>query len=727
MQRFVLCFLFWPLFSCPAQSQTSKVIDSLENAVKVGREDSNRVKTLNELSFEYGDVNPGKSLLYAMQANQLAGKLNFKRGLSSSFNNIGNYYSDAGKYADAIAAYEKCLDLKKQLGDKPGIATLYANIGRVYKIKGDYQHAFRFCILALKMRKEIGVQKGIADSYNNIGNLFWAQGKLDSALVFLLPSLEIRTAINDKKGIAFSNNNVGGVYNDKGLYDKALVYYYASEKMLEEIGDRASQSSVTINIGNIYRHQKRFDRALEYFFKALSIDSSMGNKNLMASCYNKLGSVYDDLGKYPEALSYYQKSLFLKETTGEKQGIAEAMNNIGLICKYQQHYDLALDWFYKALKLKEEIGDKMGLISANNNIGSVLGRQGKYSEAYKYLRKAEMLAKETGARAFLKDNYEIFAETYAMQKDFKNAYEYNQLHARLKYELFNETNTASLLALQTAYETEKKDAEITIFKQQEKDSKRLLEDQKEIVQKRNYLLLSCALLILSLAAGGYYYFSRQRIQALRQKERAIIETEEKERARMAKDIHDDLGSGLSKIKFLTELVSEESADKESNLQAISETSNKLLENMRDLIWALNPENTTLDNLIARIREYSSDYVDGFPIDITLHFPDSIPSLQISKSANRNLFLTLKECLQNAMKHAKATNLVVELTLDDGCFKLWIRDNGQGFDTSTIVSGNGLHNLNYRMKNIGGSFQIRSSKDNGTEICLGVDLSAMAQS
>jgi signal transduction histidine kinase len=192
---------------------------------------------------------------------------------------------------------------------------------------------------------------------------------------------------------------------------------------------------------------------------------------------------------------------------------------------------------------------------------------------------------------------------------------------------------------------------------------------------------------------------------------------------MAKDIHDELGSGLSKIKLISELIKKDEVQGGSindKIMSISETSGKLVENMRDLIWIWNPDNTNLPNLIARIREYTYDYLEDFPIELTINSPTNIPSLEISNDVARNIYMIVKEILQNIVKHSKAS--IVKLNMQvDGVFIISIEDNGIGFDLSAVNSGFGLNNLRSRADKIGGHIFIDSKKGNGVIITLEIQV------
>ena len=278
--------------------------------------------------------------------------------------------------------------------------------------------------------------------------------------------------------------------------------------------------------------------------------------------------------------------------------------------------------------------------------------------------------------------------------------------------------------MQTKYETEKKENEIQSLKQTTQIKNLQIEQQVLQIQKRNYLLIAALVFLIAASLGAYFYLGKQKLKRALERERTIKETEELERVRIAKDIHDDLGSGLSKINFLSELVVKQTqghGDIKHNVESIADTAKKMVDNMRDLIWALNPENTTLANLIARVREYSSDYLEDFPIELNSTFPESIPQVPITKESHRGIFMVIKESLNNIIKHSKATQIYLHVQLKEKGLNIEIKDNGIGFILSNKESGNGLRNMKSRIEAVGGSFDLKSEINNGSSISIQLPL------
>jgi signal transduction histidine kinase len=229
-----------------------------------------------------------------------------------------------------------------------------------------------------------------------------------------------------------------------------------------------------------------------------------------------------------------------------------------------------------------------------------------------------------------------------------------------------------------------------------------------------------AYLVFAIAfVSAVYYAVRIILLRRARAQRIIFEKQEAlfhERARISRDMHDDMGSGLSQIAILTEVLKsslhgENAADQ---LGRISHTAKDLVDSMGQIIWAMSPENNGISNLVAYIREYAGTTLDIHEISYTISLPDDLPKDDLGEQARRNIFLVVKETLNNIVKHSAASRVDIELQCDQASISLIIRDNGRGFDTGNVRRfGNGLLNMKKRMADIGGSFTITSQPGEGT--------------
>jgi signal transduction histidine kinase len=199
---------------------------------------------------------------------------------------------------------------------------------------------------------------------------------------------------------------------------------------------------------------------------------------------------------------------------------------------------------------------------------------------------------------------------------------------------------------------------------------------------------------------------------------------EKERSRISKDMHDEVGASLTRISILSELAKKQREPEKAQqlIDQISEISGGVVDEMSEIIWAMNPRNDTLDSFTSYIRQHASSYLESAEIEGVFNFPGEIESLHMSSELRRNLFLTVKEAFHNIVKHSGAGKVHMRLLAEKGNLTIVIEDDGVGFNMDQISGwGNGLTNMNKRIEELGGSFNIKSAVGSGTAIEFSVKL------
>jgi ligand-binding sensor domain-containing protein/signal transduction histidine kinase len=208
---------------------------------------------------------------------------------------------------------------------------------------------------------------------------------------------------------------------------------------------------------------------------------------------------------------------------------------------------------------------------------------------------------------------------------------------------------------------------------------------------------------------------QKRITQLEQ-EKAI----ERDRARISQDLHDEIGSSLSEIAILSSLGKRKPKEAQLRLEEISERAASVIENLGEIVWAINPRNDTLDNLFSHIRRYTVHYLDLARIQCVCCAPDSIPSVPVTAEVRRNIFLIVKEALHNVVKYAHASRVSFDMMYLNDSITVIIADNGKGFLIhEKMESGNGLGNMKRRMDDIGGTISLDTAPGCGTRITLSV--------
>lgn len=232
-----------------------------------------------------------------------------------------------------------------------------------------------------------------------------------------------------------------------------------------------------------------------------------------------------------------------------------------------------------------------------------------------------------------------------------------------------------------------------------------------------------SLLILFIAAGSAVRYVemkkiKRKIEFLEQ-DRAL----ERERTRISRDMHDEVGSSLSEIAILSELAKKNPEEAEDHIQEISERAAEVIDSVSEIVWAMNPQNDKLDNLVAHTRRYAVKYLELANISCRFTLPDEIPPHPLSAELRRNIFLVVKEILHNTVKHSCASEVLINVSLLDHSFGMKIGDNGKGFSLEQSTGlGNGLINMKKRIEDIGGVIEIESTCGKGTQINFSVKIS-----
>jgi len=205
-----------------------------------------------------------------------------------------------------------------------------------------------------------------------------------------------------------------------------------------------------------------------------------------------------------------------------------------------------------------------------------------------------------------------------------------------------------------------------------------------------------------------------------EKQIAIIEAQQQERNRISADMHDELGSGVTAIRLLSELVKAKmKGDALPEVERISSSANDLINKMNTIIWTMKSSNDSIDNLAAYIRSYALEFLENTSIDCYFKYPPVIPAIELSGEKRRNIFLCVKETLNNTVKHAGATQVIITMDVNEVLI-LTLKDNGIGLKKEDMRQfGNGILNMRKRMESIDGYFEIFEEGGTVTVLSLAI--------
>lgn len=580
---------------------------------------------------------------------------------------------------DSIAFYAS--KLEKATKTEPNVYKAMAALikGIEYSNTSSYALSSKYYDSALRWLKNSKADTLQAMAYNGLGNNYKITGEYTTATNYLFKSLAIYEKKQNKVGICSAHTALGEVYFQKDNSEEAKKQLTIAMNTLAHDKSNQAYLSAAHILANVYGMRGDFDSALKIDEEGIRITDSINNPKI--------------------------KSSFL--------------DNKANCFLFSNRIDSAQYYFNECLKIDLAGGNKKQLADTYSNLGELFLMKNNFAKAEEYVQKSIDVLKSIDGKPNLGKSYGILTEIYTKQRKFEKALEIQKLQLENKSQMINLKKEASEAEYKIVYETQKKESEIQFLKEEEKIRKLKIKQQHYQIERRNFLILLFMLLIGVLAVVGYLWRSKQKLRNKIRKNKIIQKTEEQVRLKMAKDIHDDLGSGLSKISFLSEIISQKTKDIPeitSSSESIRETSKNMIDNMRDLIWALNPDNTTLSNFIARIREYTTDYVEDYSIETHYTIPENIAPTPIKNEMHRALFLVVKETINNIAKHSKATKIDFSIHISPEYLTLTIQDNGVGFEDSN-TNGNGLKNMKSRIEDIGGKLTIESTIGEGTKVII----------
>lgn len=348
----LLLLLFFGKARCYAQLSGQPLIDSLLKEMQQQKEDTNKVKVLYALSYNYRNTNPDEGIKYGQQGLELATNLEWKKGIAWANANIGANYWCKSDYPHALEYDYKALKMHDETGDKQGVAKVMGNIGNVYDEQGDFRRALEYYLKALKIYEEIGNKLGAAIVTGNIGNVYGSQSDFPRALEYYFKALKMHEEIGDKQGVARVTGNISGAYTVHKNYIMAIAFGKKSLEITEEIGDKRETAYSLAEIGEAYlalthdsvkdagnaamqdeipagitlpdisipaSKSTRLRIATEYLQRALDTAKKTDIPDVMKDCYHDLAEAYKTEGDFKKAMEYYDDYTTIKDSIFSKE------------------------------------------------------------------------------------------------------------------------------------------------------------------------------------------------------------------------------------------------------------------------------------------------------------------------------------------------------------------------------------------------------------------------
>ncbi len=571
---------------------------------------------------------------------------------------------------------------------------------------------------ALQTAKLLKNEAYIALSYNMIANIFQYETQLDSSLTYHNKSLFLRKKLKDSIGMADSYNNIGILYDTKGQFSKALNYYFKALYFYDKKGDVKKQAMSMTNIGIIYKAQKEYTKALKYYQKAYDLYVESKSEFEITISSGNLGSILINFQKYKESLYYSELAISGYKKLGYKRYVAYPMESIAIVYDSLHQFEKANKNYIEAIRIHEENDNLFEVAQSANAYSNCLIKQNKCIESIAIAEKAKAFAQKSNSymmEVLANDN---LSRANAKLGNYKEAYVFSALYDKGKDSLFVNEKTKTIFELETKYQTEKKE--------------KLILEQKAETEHKSNLLWAVSVLAFFIALTGFLIYRQQKLKNFQQDQefqlKTAIQTIEsqntlhEQRLNISKDLHDNIGaqltfiiSSVDNIKYAFDITNPKLNNK---LNGITNFTKDTIVELRDTIWAMNHNEITFEDLKSRIYNFIEKAKESKEnIDFVFNIDEQLSDVKFSSVVGMNIYRTIQEAINNAIKHSNATQVTVQIKNEQEQILIQILDNGNGFDLETVSKNNGLTNMENRIDSINGIFKIESNPDLGTKISI----------
>lgn len=576
----------------------------------------------------------------------------------------------------------------------------------------------------------------------------------DSSLFFLKQNEDLIKKLNAKKYEYEFNFEMVKAFHAKSDFNKSLEYTWICNQIAKKNKNKLQEAETYRTLFTTYQNLGKTDLAIKYALYSLDFSKSVNDTINLAINYGNLSRLYSDLGQLDKGIYYGKKGIEVGKKYKNYKGLLVCLNNTALSYMYQKKFSEATKLFKDQLEIAEKENFPRSVSKALINLCQIFIETGDKQNFGKYLKQLNNLFIGDNSSAITprdkiitqrlnayfkmlnndlenadqqlniaikqakKDSLtEELLNLFDAKRDLKFAqHQYAEAEKyRLKYDsidtILNEEEMSKFsLDLEEKYKSEKKDKEILLLEKKELKHKTLI-----------YSLLALALGLLIFSYLSYRNYtarkriSQQKIIQLEQEKQIesaqnMIQGEEAERTRLARDLHDGLGGMLSGIKFQLNtmkgnvILSEENAN--TFTKSLTQIDDAIAE-MRRVAHNMMPENLLKFGLNDALQNYTHSISENTGLKVS--YQSFGMEERLDQTIEIVIYRVVQELLNNTIKHAKATEAYVQISKNDKMISLTVEDNGKGFDVNSQKNGIGLSNIQHRVDYLKGKMDIQSDE------------------
>lgn len=694
-------------------------LDSLETALKNASSDKEKLKINSALMTEYIHFNKKEEAQKTKKTIHQLLKSNKNATIQCyGLSGLLEYYIESSQLDSAEYVATK-LDVIMDSEKNDINFNSFKVLSKYYRLKNEFDKSKSTLNKGISYFSAKGGEKNKYKLYGELALIHDIQGNIDSSLFYYDKQANYFQDINDFESLAAVFQNKGVAYYYQGNLEKAVQEFIAAKEVFEKLNDSITVFELNSNIGVMFNELSQYEKALQYLKEAQAFAEKQGDDRQKGRVYSFLGSCYESQDSVHQALKYHFESLKYHQKIDSKRDIAINFHNIGTLYENTDSLDQALNYYTKAIELKEDLGLNLSLAYSQKGLGTTLLKLGDLNKAYEWLSKAMVVFEDQNAEKEIKEVYAAYSELYAKKGQFEKALDYHKKYVELKDKLESVDMKERINDLEVRYEVAKKDKEL-IEMQQAQAETNLKIAQAEIAQNRkNKIILILVFISVLIILAAIYFSRRNKQKEAEKKERAvnkaIFESEQKERIRIARDLHDSIGQKLAVTKMLLS-----SVEFNENITKISSYIDETSKEVRNISHNLIPEILNL-GLVKAIEDLKDKINSAGQIQLELKIDEEATHWPTKKETEVSIYRIIQEILGNIIKHSKTDKVLMEIKSVEAFVQIKIIDNGIGFNVDAMDESKGIgwKNIFARIKLINGDFKVQSEKNRGSQFFINI--------
>ncbi|MFK7747458.1 MAG: tetratricopeptide repeat protein [Kordia sp.] len=667
------CTLFFLCLICTIVSVNAqnKVIDSLENVLEIHKEnDSIKVDLLNKLALRYKSVAIDKSEKKAQEANRLAIKIKYTKGVAKSILILSKIHIVKAEYKEAEDKALEALELFKKTDNYKDIIAVYNTLGMISGTKNKPDESLAYFKKSLTIAKNNNDFEYQGLMLTNIGITFYKRGDFDDAVAYYKQSIEIYEKLGDNQEIAKTLGLLAVVLTIQGNYAEALKYFNGALVEYRKNNNKRRIASTVQNMGILYAETGKYKEAYINFNEALQLYKELKYKYGIATTLNSIGDVYRESKEYKKALQHFTEALSINKEINNIEGQITNYDNIGVLHFTLEQPKLALDNYKLALNLSISNGRKHYTSSCHIYVAEVYNVLKNYTKALYHVKEGKKIADDLQLLPDQKKASRLLSEIYEATGKYEKSLKQHKLYKKLNDSIFNKENIQKITAVEYEYKYKQ---ELDAAKIKELELAKTVEVTSLDLEKsqRNLLIGVIIFLATALVMAAIIFFMK--LRNVKTKAQNVVIEQKLLRSQMTPHF---IFNSLSVLQGM--ILNKEEKAAVSYLSKFSKLLRKILENSRYKSVSLSDELAAIDSYMGL---QNLDVNPPFKFTLTV-------APEIDTTAMKIAPMLIQPFVENAIEHAfptqkEAKEITIDLTFTNKRLKCTITDNGIGINMDEV--------------------------------------------